>query len=120
MTIAKTRRFVRASELMTNTAIELESQQEIIEIYRLIVIVLFICWTPALANRIQNSVAPGNPIFWLYLLHGALQPLQGFFNVLIYVYPSIKKGFQTSNTIKYSRVDDSKYGNFLQMYNEQD
>lgn len=39
---------------------------------------------PALLNRIQNFLAPSSPVFILILLQITLQPLQAFWNALIF------------------------------------
>jgi len=52
--------------------------------FRWFLLVLLVCWVPAIANRIQNYLYPNSPIFWLYCLHGFFSPLQGLLNSVIY------------------------------------
>lgn len=40
---------------------------------------------PAFLNRIQNFAFPSSPLFALFVLQAIFQPLQGFFNALVYV-----------------------------------
>src|SRR4051812_48438726 len=52
--------------------------------FRYFVLALFIVWLPAVANRTQNFISPDHPWFWLYCLQGAICPLQGFVDSIIY------------------------------------
>jgi len=47
-------------------------------------LVLVLCWTGALTNRLQNAIDPGHPIELLYIFHYAFLSLQGFFNAIIF------------------------------------
>lgn len=40
--------------------------------------------TPALINRIQNYADPTHPVFALFMLHATCNPLQGFYNAIVY------------------------------------
>ncbi|KAJ3091282.1 hypothetical protein HK102_001081 [Quaeritorhiza haematococci] len=44
----------------------------------------FVNWSFGTINRIQNLIAPRNPIFVLFLLHATFTPLQGFLNSAVY------------------------------------
>jgi hypothetical protein len=39
---------------------------------------------PSLTNGLQNFFQPANPVFILYIFHALFQPMQGFFNCLVY------------------------------------
>eukprot|EP01113_Clastostelium_recurvatum_P037116 TRINITY_DN5397_c0_g1_i1.p1 TRINITY_DN5397_c0_g1~~TRINITY_DN5397_c0_g1_i1.p1 ORF type:complete len:295 (+),score=59.32 TRINITY_DN5397_c0_g1_i1:58-942(+) len=39
---------------------------------------------PAVLNTLQTAINPENPVFALFVLHALLQPLQGFFNCVVY------------------------------------
>jgi len=39
---------------------------------------------PAVTNGMQNTFQPKNPIFFLYIFQAFFQPVQGFFNCLVY------------------------------------
>jgi cAMP receptor-like G-protein coupled receptor len=39
---------------------------------------------PAAVNRAQNFFDPRNPQLWLFVIQAIFQPLQGFFNALVY------------------------------------
>jgi len=64
--------------------IEEKKEHTIQTTFRWFLLAFFFCWLPAVANRIQNSLQPDRPLFWLYCLHGSFTPLQGFFDALIY------------------------------------
>jgi len=49
-------------------------------------VILVICWSGAIVNRIQNAVDPDHPQQWLYIWEFLLCPLQGFFNALCFGY----------------------------------
>jgi len=69
---------------ITRMTVDQDKEHAIQTTFRWFVLTLFICWIPAMVNRIQGSFDPNSPIFWLYCLHAALSPLQGFFNSIIY------------------------------------
>jgi hypothetical protein len=41
-------------------------------------------WLPGVINRMQNSIAPNNNLFALFMVHSICVPLQGFLNGLSY------------------------------------
>eukprot|EP00116_Pleurobrachia_bachei_P005709 sb/3465971/ len=47
-------------------------------------LVNFVLAIPVTTNRIQNWLAPDEPIFWLFLLHSMVYPLWGFINAAVY------------------------------------
>ena len=54
--------------------------------------VLFVCWIFGTINRIQNSVAPNQPIFWLTCLHFGFGGIQGALNCLVYgLNPNVRR-----------------------------
>jgi len=116
--IFKRKKFIKEEERLSNIFIASREQQEIVQTYRLIVMALFVCWFVPMINRIQNYADPDNPVFWLFCMHGALQPLQGLFNILIYLSPSLQKMCCGSAKIKYEKINDEKYGNFMKLYAE--
>jgi len=114
LTMKKMRKHQQKSDVSVSFIASTEEQQEIIKTYQAFLIVLFICWLIPLINRIYNGIH-GHPLFSLMLLHGIFQPLQGFFNTVVYLYPTFKK-LCTNTTIKYQKINDDKYGNFLHYY----
>jgi hypothetical protein len=52
--------------------------------FRYFLLVLVFCWIFALINRVQNTLYPTQPIFYLYALQACFTPLQGFLNSIIY------------------------------------
>jgi len=48
------------------------------------VVAFLMAQLPALANGMQNFFKPDNPMFSLFLFHAIFQPMQGFFNCLVY------------------------------------
>jgi len=124
LTRIKLRRFAKEMEHLSHSFIQLnEHQQEILKIYQFILVAMFICWVFPTADRVQNYFNHDHPVFWLVLLHGAIQPLQGFFNACVYLHPSVQKmccQCLENRRIKYEKIEDSKYGNFLQLYKNYD
>ena len=47
-------------------------------------LVNFVLAIPVTANRIQNWIERGNPLFVLFLLHSIVYPIWGFFNAMMY------------------------------------
>jgi len=121
LTFYKTRLNQHRSEMMNSFISSTEGQNEIISTYKFVVIALFICWLAPLANRIQNAIEPTDPLFWLMLLHAFFQPLQGFVNTVIFLMPTVKRLCDNErSTIKYEKINDEKFGNFMQSYNERE
>eukprot|EP01118_Nematostelium_gracile_P001833 TRINITY_DN1189_c0_g1_i1.p1 TRINITY_DN1189_c0_g1~~TRINITY_DN1189_c0_g1_i1.p1 ORF type:complete len:165 (-),score=28.82 TRINITY_DN1189_c0_g1_i1:28-522(-) len=51
---------------------------------RLYLLVFLFCVGVGGANRLQNFISPGHPLFWLNIMDAAISPLQGFLNCLVY------------------------------------
>jgi len=47
-------------------------------------ITFIVVWVPSLINRMQNTIAPTNQIFGLFLIQCIFLPLQGVLNCLVY------------------------------------
>jgi hypothetical protein len=46
---------------------------------------LFIVWVPSTVNRLQSFISSDNPIFGLNLASALVLPLQGFWNMMVYI-----------------------------------
>jgi len=57
------------------------------------ILVFLISYSFGVINRIQNFISPDSPNFWLTLLQGAMFPLQGLLNGVVY-------GFNNFETIR--------------------
>jgi len=74
----------------------------------LYVVTFFLSYTPAFVIRILESIGFGSSdeagIFWLLMLNAFLQPLQGFFNMLVFVRPNYIRlkaaGFSTCGAFR--------------------
>jgi len=63
-------------------------------------IIFLIQWTPASINRIQNILAPNNPIAGLYIAHIIAVNSSGFLNGLLYggiIYKNLFNKYQRAN-----------------------
>ncbi|EEH45260.2 uncharacterized protein PADG_01410 [Paracoccidioides brasiliensis Pb18] len=49
---------------------------------------LFVTWTPSTLNRVHRLSSPHEPVFVLSLLATSVLPLQGFWNLVVYIYTS--------------------------------
>jgi hypothetical protein len=67
----------------------LKAQVKPLKLYPFVYLLLSIF--PAF-NRIQNWMSPGQPHFWLYVLHSLSSPMLGFMNAAIYA-SNTDKGF---------------------------
>jgi sugar/nucleoside kinase (ribokinase family) len=46
---------------------------------------LFIVWVPSTVNRLQSFISADSPIFGLNLASALVLPLQGFWNMMVYI-----------------------------------
>lgn len=55
-------------------------------------------------NRVQNWANPGQPIYWLYIVHSLCSPMQGFLNALIYASNTDKGFWNQCNVANFKRT----------------
>lgn len=82
MTLSQQRRI--AKSLSNHEIVEFPKRNHTIEhTFRWFILGLVFCWIGALANRVENLFSEKR-IVWLFYIQGALVPLQGFINSIIY------------------------------------
>lgn len=60
----------------------------------IIMIAFFITWIPPMANRLTESLNPLSVYFWLDMAQAITNPLQGFWNVVLYGYRFVPRYYR--------------------------
>jgi len=111
------------------------NEATILKTFKLYIIGWAICYIPAIADRIQDEIDPGHPIYFLHATHAFLSPLAGLFNTIAYgfndeiqaQYASLFRrwwrggGLKTPISAKYLPITDPETKHIkemLQEYNE--
>lgn len=74
-TLAGGRKLLRRAEALEESR---QFQRRIVRRTALYPVINSLIWVFAISNRIQNTVDPSNPVYFLVLLHSIFVPLQGF------------------------------------------
>jgi len=54
------------------------------------ILVFIFCYSVGIANRVINAINPSISIFWLNICHGAIFPLQGLLNGIVFGYNNFR------------------------------
>ena len=132
----KDREALRATEFLIKERTERDS---LISLFRTVIIILIISFTPALINRVQGFIYPDNPIFVMYVLHGLFTPMAGFFNAISFLiigmqassvlfsffpltifHTSLSPSCKKRSTVIEGEIESHKFGDFTKFYDEAD
>jgi len=86
--------YVMVSRKIRNVVKSQELKERAFTRMRLYLVVYMLCIGVGAINRVQNFIAPEQPVFVLNILDAALSPLQGFLNSLVYgMNKQLRKGW---------------------------